>query len=167
MEYTPSEYEPKNTALPLEYVNALQRASYGAAQAPASVGVTQTDVYALTGCAQSTPTQPLTKAVKFDEGKLRFDLIPPEFVEELARVYTIGAKKYGDNNYLNGGMDWSRVIAALKRHLNSWEKGEIHDPVDKQEHLASVAWCAGALMMYQHHNLGKDDRVSTYLKAKK
>lgn len=105
-------------------------------------------------------------AVKFDQGKLRYDLIPPDALEAEAEVYTIGAHKYGDNNYLKG-MNWSRVIAALQRHLKAWEKGEIHDPVDGQFHLASVSWCAKTLFMYQKYGLGTDDRLINVLKELK
>jgi hypothetical protein len=44
------------------------------------------------------PNRNKEEGLKFDEGKLRFDLIPIYPLEELARVYTIGAKKYGDYN---------------------------------------------------------------------
>lgn len=97
------------------------------------------------------------KAVKFDTGKLRFDLIPPECTKELARVYTIGANKYGDDNWRQG-MEWKRIVGALERHLNAWKLGERYDQTDGQEHLASVAWCAFSLLYYQMYNIGKDDR---------
>jgi hypothetical protein len=37
----------------------------------------------------------MDEAIKYDQGKLRYDLIPPEALEELAAVYTMGAAKYG------------------------------------------------------------------------
>lgn len=96
---------------------------------------------------------------KDDEGKLRYDLIPPIPLQELARVYTIGAKKYGDYNWQNG-IAYSRIIAALLRHLYKWILGEEYDP-DGQHHLDSVAWCAFALryfVYYQQDYTGYDDR---------
>jgi hypothetical protein len=98
-----------------------------------------------------------TKAIKFDDGKLRFDLIPAEELEELARVYTIGAKKYADRNW-ELGLPWGRVFSALMRHAWKWWRGETYDPVDGQHHLASVAWCALALMNYERRKAGTDDR---------
>ena len=94
---------------------------------------------------------------KHDVGKLRYDLIPVYPMERLAEVYTIGAAKYGDYNYLKG-MKWGRIFAAMMRHAWAWWRGEIYDPVDGQAHLASVAWCAFALMEYQHRHIGEDDR---------
>lgn len=86
-------------------------------------------------------------AKKNDQGKLRYDLIPPECLRELARVYTIGSHKYADNNWKNG-LDRHRIEAALLRHSEAARSGEVLDPEDGQRHLASVAWCAFALMWY-------------------
>ena len=97
------------------------------------------------------------KGVKKDEGKLRYDLLPPRPLEELVRVYGIGAAKYGDYNYLRG-MKWGRVISALYRHMEAWRRGEERDQVDGQLHLSSVAWCAFTLMEYVFRGIGEDDR---------
>ncbi|KKN22933.1 hypothetical protein LCGC14_0910080 [marine sediment metagenome] len=94
---------------------------------------------------------------KDDSSKLRYDLIPPYALEALAHVYTIGANKYGDGNYLKG-MDWSRVYGALLRHIQAFWMGETFDPEDDQEHLASVAWCAFTLLTFEVNGIGNDDR---------
>lgn len=97
-------------------------------------------------------------ATKFDGGKLRYSLIPAAPLAELARVYTIGADKYGDYNWMKG-MSWGRVTDALQRHLEAWRQGETHDVVDGQHHLSSVIWCAMTLMEYERLGIGMDDRV--------
>ena len=102
--------------------------------------------------------------VKYDQGKIRFDLIPGDALYELARVYTIGSRKYADRNW-ERGMSWGRVFAAMMRHAWKWWGGERLDSVDGQHHLASVAWCAFALMTYEMRKLGTDDR-SIYDSAK-
>jgi hypothetical protein len=84
---------------------------------------------------------------KADEGKLRYDLIPPDALDELARVYTIGATKYDDRNW-EVGMKFGRVFAAMMRHAWRWWAGETNDPKDGQHHLSSVAWAALALLHY-------------------
>jgi len=94
---------------------------------------------------------------KCDTDKFRYDLIPSEPLAALAHVYTLGARKYGDDNYL-AGMKWGRVIGALFRHLEAWRRGETFDLEDGQHHLSSVAWCAFTLFMYELHNIGEDDR---------
>ena len=94
---------------------------------------------------------------KHDDNKLRYDLIPPGPLAELARVYLIGASKYGDRNW-EKGLSWGRVFAAMMRHAWGWWAGEKHDLIDKQHHLASVAWCAFALMEYEETHPELDDR---------
>jgi len=96
------------------------------------------------------------QGVKHDADKLRFDLIPPRSLEQLAEVFTIGAKKYDDRNW-ESGILWGRVFAAMMRHGWAWWRGETHDP-DGQHHLSSVAWCAFALMEYERTHPEMDDR---------
>ncbi len=103
---------------------------------------------------------PSPAGVKYDDGKLRFDLIPPLAMAEFARVYTIGAKKYEDRNW-EKGLKWGRVFRALIAHAFKWWAGEKRDP-DGQHPLASVMWCAATLMQYEHTHRELDDR-STHL----
>ena len=35
------------------------------------------------------------------DGKLRWELLPLETIEEIVRIYTFGADKYGPNNWMN------------------------------------------------------------------
>jgi len=100
--------------------------------------------------------------VKHDTEKLRYDLLPPEALEALAEVYTIGATKYGDNNYLRG-MDWNRIYGAMVRHLQAFWQGESFDKEDGQHHLAAVAWCAFTLLVYERRGIGVDNRPNTIL----
>ena len=52
------------------------------------------------------PGDDLAKAgVKFDEGKARYDLIPPEGPYAVATILEYGAKKYAARNW-EQGMDW-------------------------------------------------------------
>lgn len=90
-------------------------------------------------------------ARKDDAGKLRYDLIPMEVLEALARVYTFGAKKYEDNNWKKG-IKFSRVIAAMWRHAASWAMGRRDDPETGINHLAHLAWGCFALMYFQNHS---------------
>lgn len=85
--------------------------------------------------------------VKHDGGKLRYDLLPADALEEVVRVYTMGADKYTDRNW-EEGLKFGRVYAALLRHLQAWWQGEGYDFEGKQHHLSSVAWCALALLHY-------------------
>lgn len=97
-------------------------------------------------------------AFKFDAGKLRYDLVPTYPLRELAKVYTDGAAKYGDENYLKQGMNWKRVIASLLRHVEAYRARENTDPESGSPHLAHAAWCCFTLLTYEHLALGEDDR---------
>lgn len=97
-------------------------------------------------------------ALRYDAEKLRFDLLPPEAMIELARIYTIGAIKYEDNNWRKG-MNYSKCFGALYRHLLKFQSGQTVDPETGCHHMAQVAWNAIALMVYDLHGSGNDDRI--------
>ena len=95
--------------------------------------------------------------VKFDQGKLRYDLIPPEMLEEAALVLTYGAVKYGDRNW-EKGMAWSRTFGALMRHMWAWWGGEDRDPETGYSHLSHALCCITFLSVYRRRSIGVDDR---------
>lgn len=72
--------------------------------------------------------QPITqdKGLRYDDGKIRYDLIHPVGNRGLARVLTKGGRKYTDHNW-EKGMLWSKIIGPLKRHLAAIEAGEDWD----------------------------------------
>ena len=86
--------------------------------------------------------------LKYDCNKPRFDLIPADALEEVAKVYTIGANKYGDRNW-ELGMSYGRLFGALMRHAWGWWKGERDDKENKLHHLSSVIFNALALLHYE------------------
>ena len=96
-------------------------------------------------------------AIKHDLGKPRFDLIPPRALELVAQVMTVGQKEYGDRNW-EKGLKWGRMFGAMMRHAWKWWSCQRYDQEDRQEHLASVAWCAFALLEYEHTHPELDDR---------
>jgi hypothetical protein len=97
------------------------------------------------------------EGVKFDDGKLRYDLVPPYPLNELVKVYTVGAKKYSDRNW-EKGMSWGRIFAALMRHCWAFWNGEENDPEDGIHHMAHAAWCCLALIEYGKTHKELDDR---------
>jgi hypothetical protein len=66
------------------------------------------------------------------EGKGRYDLIPPIPLDRIGKHYENGAKKYGDNNWMKGIPLKSFLDSAL-RHLHKWEMG-MYD----EDHLAAA-----------------------------
>lgn len=75
---------------------------------------------------------------KYDQGKAPLNLLSNYALEEVARVLAFGAQKYEPWNWAKG-LNYSRVIAAAKRHIAEWENGVDMDPESKTNHLANAA----------------------------
>lgn len=97
-------------------------------------------------------------SLRKDDGKTRFDLLPPEAIEELAKLYTRGAQKYEPRGW-EQGMAWSRCLGPLMRHLWKWIRGEDFDQETGAHHMIAVMWNAAAIYTYHIRKLGTDDRV--------
>jgi Domain of unknown function (DUF5664) len=104
--------------------------------------------------------------LRFNEGKTRYDLLPPFPIDQLAQVLTVGSKKYAERNW-ELGMKWSKVIASLKRHLALIEKGEDFDKETGMLHASHVMCNAAFLVQYYKTHPEFDDRPHEYLKVPK
>ena len=100
---------------------------------------------------------PQPEAVKFDTEKPRLDLVDFTALEGLAKVLTFGAKKYAANNWRNG-FEYSRVIAALMRHLSAIQQGEDIDPESGLPHIDHLGCCWMFLSYFQKKRPDLDDR---------
>lgn len=109
------------------------------------------------GNIDCSPVSESSPAIKFDSNKHRFDLIPVEALEEVAKVFTYGATKYAPRNW-EKGMDWGRVFAAMMRHSWAFWRGETHDPETGFHHMAHAAFGCLALIQYTIKGWGNDDR---------
>ena len=92
------------------------------------------------------------------DGKLRWELLPLDTLEEVVKVFTFGAGKYGPNTLQGLGNGYERYKAALLRHLVSYEKGETHDPESGIHALAHMAWNAIAIL---HLELQKEKETAS------
>ena len=106
----------------------------------------------------STPSDLLaTEGVKFDNGKVRLELLPPELLFAIGTILTFGAIKYTDRNW-ELGMKWSRVFGAMMRHMWAWWRGENKDPETGYSHLWHAGACLAFLIAYEEREKGEDDR---------
>lgn len=87
----------------------------------------------------------------------RFDLLPPEALEKIARHYGVGAAKYDDHNWRRG-YDWSLSFASLMRHANAFWSGEDIDEETGSPHMAAVAFHAMTLLVFMDEHRDFDDR---------
>jgi len=103
---------------------------------------------------------------KFDQNKLRLDLIPASTSEALGRVLTFGANKYEDHNW-EKGLKWSRVIGALERHIMAIKRREDYDPESGLLHCEHVLANASFLNHFYRTFPEGDDRPQRSIKQRK
>lgn len=99
-------------------------------------------------------------ARKDDQGKAPISLIPRSALEAEARVMAHGKAKYGAHNW-RGGMEWSRCIDAVLRHVLAFASGEDIDDGQAgsgESHLANARCGLAFLIEFQEKGLGTDDR---------
>lgn len=94
---------------------------------------------------------------KYDGGKARLELLPPELLLGVGEVLRFGAGKYDDRNW-EQGMKWSRVFGALMRHMWKWWGGEENDPETGMSHLWHAGCNIAFLIAYEERGVGEDDR---------
>lgn len=104
------------------------------------------------------------EARKFDSDKVRVDLLPVGPLLAVAHVFTLGARKYSDKNYL--GLSWRRLLAAALRHVLAWATGDERDEEWGTLTLAHAVCCLLMLMEMQQLGTGTDDRFKEELKSK-
>jgi len=86
---------------------------------------------------------------KDDDQKLRWDLLPTKAVEEVVKVLTFGAKKYGSHNWKKVAEPERRYYAAAFRHLVAWNQGEKKDSDTGLSPLAHAACCILFLLDFE------------------
>lgn len=106
-----------------------------------------------------------TEGAKYDAGKARLDLIPPELLTGVAAILGFGADKYAPRNWEHG-MDFGRVYAAALRHLLAWWGGEDNDRETGMPHLWHAGCCISFLIAYEARGMTKfDDRPTLHKKG--
>ena len=79
------------------------------------------------------------QGIKYDEGKPDWSLLPLGPVEDIVRVLTHGAEKYGRANWQNVEGAHERYFAAAMRHIAAWQSTGNTDPESGHHHLAHAA----------------------------
>ncbi len=97
------------------------------------------------------------KGLRYNAGKVRYDLVPAFAVEQMARVFTKGAEKYKERNW-EAGMRWSKPLASMMRHIAAFERGEDFDPETGLLHMAHAMTNAAFLIEYYRIYPQGDDR---------
>ena len=113
------------------------------------------------GVSQDEPKlkQVVTEAVKNDQGKPQYHLLPNDVLQSVGAVLAFGAsaEKYEAHNWRKG-MAWSRMFDAAQRHIWAFWEGEDNDPESGLPHLAHAVTCLMFLCSYHLSETGEDDR---------
>lgn len=98
-----------------------------------------------------------TGSLRYNTGKPQMSNIPPEFLLEMAKVMTEGAKKYGKFNYKKGNY-MSVPYDSAMRHIFAFINGQNLDDETQCHHLAHAAVNLMFMYIYQKRNPEMDDR---------
>jgi hypothetical protein len=90
------------------------------------------------------------EGLKYDAGKPRMDLLDSDSLVGLAQVLTFGANKYAAHNW-RGGINYSRLVAAMHRHLAAINRGEDVDPESGLPHVDHLGCCWMFLSYFMKH----------------
>lgn len=120
----------------------------------------------------------MNKARRYNQGKLRYELLPEYALRDIVEVYTKGAHKYtiyndddsikddGSNNWRKG-LSWMSMLSSIERHIKAFKQGEDFDPDLGTKHLANAAWGIMGLLEYYKIYPQGDDRSHGYLNRPK
>ena len=108
----------------------------------------------------------MDSGVRFNQGKLRYDLLHPVAQQGLVEVLSFGATKYEARNW-EKGLSWSSTIASMKRHLAAIERGEDFDSESGLKHIDHLQCNAHFLSAYYKIAPQFDDRRHNYLNRPK
>jgi Domain of unknown function (DUF5664) len=100
---------------------------------------------------------PVNKAGHKGVKDARMELLPPEFLWGVAKVYSMGAEKYSDRNW-ERGYEYMKSYGAMQRHLNLWLAKQDNDEESGLNHLLHAAWMIIALYTFHVRDIGVDDR---------
>ena len=101
------------------------------------------------------------KAKKYDNNKPMYHTAPTYGIEEMIKVFTYGANKYGAFNH-HDGIEYCRYVNAAVRHINDYLQGEDIDE-SGLPHLAHAAASLLIVVESMKLGLGEDDRNPKYL----
>lgn len=96
--------------------------------------------------------EPGQDGVKFSRHKVRFDLLPPLALIEVAKALTVGTDKYDKGvidvqNWMSDNITHRDNFNAAQRHMMARRLGEVVDPDDNLFHVGKAI--ANLLMMLE------------------
>lgn len=102
-------------------------------------------------------------AKRFNEGKLRWNLIDWRSVEETIMVLEFGAEKYEPDNWKKG-LHREEILESIQRHLVALFKGEEIDPESGLPHTAHIQCNTMFYSYHKRHNSFTKERQNPFKK---
>ena len=98
---------------------------------------------------------PIEQAMRYNQGKLQWDLVDFPSLEGMVRVLEFGAQKYDRDNWKKG-LPMRAQCSSIMRHLVALFSGEIIDPETGIEHyhhiMCNAMFMAHTMKNHPHHN---------------
>jgi hypothetical protein len=96
------------------------------------------------------------RSLRFNDGKLRWDLVDWTSLEEMVKVLEAGAIKYAPDNWKKG-LHREETLESLQRHLIALFKKEELDPdlttlTGQDIHHMGNIMCNAMFYLYHHRN---------------
>ena len=105
------------------------------------------------------------KAKTYDEGKEPLAQLPWAAIDEMSRVQAYGHMKYKDFNNYRKGMEVSRNLSCVLRHVRDYMNGHDVDHESGINPLAHAMCRLGFVMQNLHDGVALDDRYKKPLTA--
>ena len=83
------------------------------------------------------------------DNKPKMELLPLDLLMRVAKWYTLGGQKYGDNNWRKG-QPQTACLGSMLRHITKYVMGD-----DSEDHLSAIVFNALSMMnvdMYLRDN---------------
>lgn len=98
------------------------------------------------------------KAMRFNNGKLKWSYVHFGSLEPMVRVLMYGAEKYAPENWKKG-LDMKEILESMQRHLCSLLDGEVIDPESGLPHMGHVQ--CNAMFYNYFHNKNNNNGTHT------
>jgi len=98
----------------------------------------------------------MKKNVGHPKGKTRYDLVPPNALEEVALTLQCASEegKYEEWSWMTENRPWTYYFASALRHMWKWFRGERDDPETGRHHLAHAT--TRLMFLIEHDALSPD-----------
>jgi len=109
----------------------------------------------------------MKKNIGHPKGKVRYDLLPPNALEEIALTlqYAVESGKYEEWSWMTEKRPWTYYFSSALRHMWKWFCNERNDSETDRHHLAHAA--ARLMFLIEHDKLTPDLDDRPHIVAKR